>query len=298
MPFITEKARGILDTQDRGKKPPSLSWDHKPKWTTSTEIHQPGSTSIFYFGHTFVLTHAGFKLGTSQNGLHPLKYTNLEFPVQVPRAPKASKRLVRLTDKEARDSQFHRQTLWHTLSDLNLKKEEKQIVSVDRNENFIVNNEKCLALIKLYMQVVVETKHEMKVTRAVHTRSMGPSKSSMKDRRREYDSRRKASVRYKIVRFYLRKRHANRALYRDVLLTIAMDLKYMEIALQCTVSGITQILDALARYNNTVHTIAVPICFTSPQATQTNQLTLFTQNSFQFHYKLIRGKNSKKKQRP
>ncbi|KAH3837107.1 hypothetical protein DPMN_020358 [Dreissena polymorpha] len=36
-----------------------------------------------------------------------------------------------------------------------------------------------------------------------------------KDRRREYDSRRKASVRYKIVRFYLRKRHANRALYRD-----------------------------------------------------------------------------------
>ncbi|KAH3716044.1 hypothetical protein DPMN_058760 [Dreissena polymorpha] len=76
----------------------------------------------------------------------------------------------------------------------------------------------------------------------------------------------------------------------------------MEIALQCTVYWSTQIvletvdfeLDALARYNNTMHTIAVPICFTSPQATQTNQLTLFTQNRFQFHYKLIRGKTRKK----
>lgn len=73
---------------------------------------------------------------------------------------------------------------------------------------------------------------------AAHTKTLGPSKSSMKvaekvtgkkissdsmtynqlkakDRRRQYDSRRKASVRYKIIRFYHRKRKANRALYLD-----------------------------------------------------------------------------------
>ncbi|KAH3854748.1 hypothetical protein DPMN_097297 [Dreissena polymorpha] len=53
MPFNYRKARGILAHAGvEARKPPSLSWD------------------------------------TSQNGLHPLKYTNLEFPVQVPRRRK------------------------------------------------------------------------------------------------------------------------------------------------------------------------------------------------------------------
>lgn len=83
---------------------------------------------------------------------------------------------------------------------------------------------------------------------------------------------------------------------------IVTEMRDMEFRLQCTVSGITQIvpetvdfkLDALARYNNPMHTIAVPILFTRPQTTLTYRLALFPQNSFQLYYKLIRGKPRKK----
>ncbi|KAH3896184.1 hypothetical protein DPMN_020357 [Dreissena polymorpha] len=102
MPFNYRKSAGNISTRrSRGKKATQFKLGHKPKWTTSTEIHQPGVSSA-----------------SSE-------------------APKASKRLVRLTDKEARDSQFVRttaglaqaDTLAYTLRP-NLKRKKKQIVSV------------------------------------------------------------------------------------------------------------------------------------------------------------------------
>ena len=75
MPFNYRKSAGNISTRrSRGKKATQFKLGHKPKWTTSTEIHQPGVSSA-----------------SSE-------------------APKASKRLVRLTDKGAWDSQFVRTT--------------------------------------------------------------------------------------------------------------------------------------------------------------------------------------------
>jgi hypothetical protein len=139
MPFNYRKSAGNISTRrSRGKKATQFKLGHKPKWTTSTEIHQPGVSSA-----------------SSE-------------------APKASKRLVRLTDKEARDSQFVRttaglaqaDTLAYTLRP-KPEKEEKTDCECDRNENFIVNNEKMLALIKdVHASGCKKPNMKMKVTRA------------------------------------------------------------------------------------------------------------------------------------
>ncbi|KAH3736647.1 hypothetical protein DPMN_043219 [Dreissena polymorpha] len=139
MPFNYRKSAGNISTRrSRGKKATQFTLGNKPKWTSFTEIHQPGVSSA-----------------SSE-------------------VPKASKRLVRLTDKEARDSQFVRTTaglaqavtLAYTLRP-KPEKEEKTDCECDRNENFIVNNEKMLALIKgVHASGCKKPNMKMKVTRA------------------------------------------------------------------------------------------------------------------------------------